>query len=105
MPFLGIHFTPGADREAPITIGPTATPAWGREHYTGSRGIEAKMAIKNAGILAKQYLLNRGNFRRYVHEQAFLNYRHYYKRAAKSLSPQSKKILKWLQSRNSISAL
>ena len=31
------------------------------------------MALRNAGILAKQYILNQGNFRRYVHEQAFLS--------------------------------
>lgn len=72
VPFLGVHFTPSADEEPVVSIGPTATPAWGRENYVGVKGIEPAMAIKNLGVLAKQYILNKGNFRRYVHEQAFL---------------------------------
>ena len=72
VPFLGVHFTPSADEEPVVSIGPTATPAWGRENYVGLKGIEPAMAIKNISILAKQYILNKGNFRRYVQEQAFL---------------------------------
>jgi len=73
VPFLGVHFTPSADKESVVTIGPTATLAWGREHYKGMKGIEPGMTLRNASILAKQYVLDLGNFRRYVHEQAFLN--------------------------------
>ena len=72
VPFLGVHFTPSADEEPVVSIGTTATPAWGRENYVGVKGIEPAMAVKNISILAKQYILNKGNFRRYVHEQAFL---------------------------------
>ena len=87
VPFLGIHFTPSADEQATVSIGPTATPAWGREHYRGFRGIEPSMALRNAGILAKQYLLNQNNFRRYVHEQAFLSLPPLLIQAARELIP------------------
>ena len=63
------------------------TPAWGREHYRGLKGIEAAMALHNAGILAKQYLLNKGNFRRYVHDQAFLSLPPLLLKAAQQLIP------------------
>ena len=87
VPFLGVHFTPSADEKTRVSIGPTATPAWGREHYRGLKGIEAAMALRNAGILAKQYLLNKGNFRRYVHDQAFLSLPPLLLKAAQQLIP------------------
>jgi len=87
VPFLGVHFTPSAEEQPTVSIGPTATPAWGREHYKGLKGVEAGMAMRNAGILAKQYLLNRNNFRRYVHEQAFLSLPPLILRAAQELIP------------------
>ena len=77
VPFLGVHFTPSADAQPVVSIGPTATATWGREHYGGLRGIEPRMAVSNASILAKQYIMNRGNIRQYIHEQAFLNLPHY----------------------------
>jgi len=72
VPFLGVHFTPTADATPIVSIGPTATPAWGRENYRGLEGVEPAMAAANLALLARQYLANRGGFRRYVHEQAFL---------------------------------
>jgi L-2-hydroxyglutarate oxidase len=72
VPFLGVHFTPSADPTPVVSIGPTATPAWGRENYQGASGLELGMALSNIAVLAKQYLANQGGFRRYVHEQAFL---------------------------------
>jgi L-2-hydroxyglutarate oxidase len=72
VPFLGVHFTPSADPSPVVSIGPTATPAWGRENYRGLQAVEPSMAVANLAVLARQYLANRGGFRRYVHEQAFL---------------------------------
>ena len=46
-PFLGVHFTPSADSKPEISIGPTATPAWGRENYSLIEGLEPLMALKN----------------------------------------------------------
>ena len=82
-----MHFTPSADKKAIVSIGPTATPAWGREHYKGFKGIEPRMALQNASILSKQYVMNQGNFRRYVHEQAFLSLPPLLLKAAKELIP------------------
>ncbi len=87
VPFLGIHFTPSADSEAVVSIGPTATPAWGRENYRGLQAVEPSMAASNLGLLARQYLANRGGFRRYVHEQAFLAIPQLLLRAAQQLIP------------------
>ena len=69
MPFLGIHFTPNAYNDK-VSIGPTATLALGRENYVGLEGIEFSDYIKHSAILAKQYLLNQNNIRKYVHEQS-----------------------------------
>ena len=87
VPFLGVHFTPSADATPIVSIGPTATPAFGRENYRGLQAIEPGMAAKNVGLLARQYLANRGGFRRYVHEQAFLALPPLLIRAAQELIP------------------
>ena len=47
VPFLGIHFTPSADKIPVVSIGPTATPALGRENYRGLEAIEPVMAATN----------------------------------------------------------
>ena len=87
VPFLGVHFTPSADVAPVVSIGPTATLAFGRENYRGLKAIEPGMAVENIGVLARQYLTNRGGFRRYVHEQAFLALRPLLLRAAQELIP------------------
>ena len=87
VPFLGVHFTPSADLTPLVSIGPTATPAWGRENYRGLEAVQPTMAIANLAILAGQYLANRGGFRRYVHEQAFLALPPLLLKAAQQLIP------------------
>ena len=87
VPFLGVHFTPSADATPIVSIGPTATLAFGRENYRGFQAIEPGMSVKNVGVLALQYLANRGGFRRYVHEQAFLALPPLLIRAAQELIP------------------
>ena len=87
VPFLGVHFTPSADPNPLVSIGPTATPAWGRENYRGIDALEPVMAATNLAVLARQYLSNRGGFRRYVHEQAFLALPPLLLRAAQQLIP------------------
>jgi L-2-hydroxyglutarate oxidase len=87
VPFLGVHFTPSADPTPLVSIGPTATPAWGRENYRGLEAVEPAMAATNLAVLARQYLANRGGFRRYVHEQAFLALPPLLLRAAQQLIP------------------
>jgi L-2-hydroxyglutarate oxidase LhgO len=87
VPFLGVHYTPSADPKPLVSIGPTATPAWGRENYRGLQALEPVMAAANLTVLARQYLANRGGFRRYVHEQAFLALPPLLLRAAQQLIP------------------
>jgi L-2-hydroxyglutarate oxidase len=87
VPFLGVHFTPSVDPTPLVSIGPTATPAWGRENYRGLQAVEPAMAAANVAVLARQYLANRGGFRRYVHEQAFLALPPLLLRAAQQLIP------------------
>lgn len=87
VPFLGVHFTPSAATNPVVSIGPTATPAWGRENYRGLQAVEPAMAGANLALLARQYLANRGGFRRYVHEQAFLALPPLLLRAAQQLIP------------------
>ncbi len=87
VPFLGVHFTPSADTTPVVSIGPTATVAFGRENYRGLEAVEPGMAAANIGVLARQYLTNRGGFRRYVHEQAFLALPPLLIRAAQELIP------------------
>ena len=90
VPFLGVHFTPSADAIPVVSIGPTATPALGRENYRGLQAIEPGMAARNFGVLMGQYISNLGGFRRYTHEQAFLALPHFLLRAAQELIPSVK---------------
>ena len=87
IPFLGVHFTPSADQSPVITIGPTATPAWGRENYKGIQALELETAAINLRTIGKQYLKNKGGFRKYVHEQAFLGLPNFLIDAARQLVP------------------
>ena len=87
LPFLGVHFTPSADNEPLISIGPTATLAFGRENYDLIKGIEPMMALSNLSILTQQYIKDLGNFRHYVHDQAFLTMPYLFLKAAKKLIP------------------
>lgn len=94
LPFLGVHFTPAADKFSPVSIGPTASLAFGRENYRGLQAIEPFMTLGNINKLAGQYLQNKGGFRKYVHNQAFLSLPSPFLGAAKDLIPnlQSKDI-------------
>lgn len=87
VPFLGVHFTPNAEKIRTIYIGPTATIAWGRENYKSINTIEPLMSITNLFILSQQYLLNKNKFRNYVHEQAFQSFEPFLIKAAKKLIP------------------
>ena len=87
VPFLGVHFTPSADAKPVVSIGPTATLAWGRENYRGLHALEPAKAAANLMVLARQYMANRCGFRRYVHEQAFLALPPLLLRAAQQLIP------------------
>ena len=58
-PFLGVHFT--IDVEGNVKIGPTATPAFWREHYDGFENFSLGEFISTAKWLS--YLITRADFR------------------------------------------
>ena len=68
VPFLGVHVTPSID--GVIYLGPTATPALGRENYDGLRGVEPFMSIDFFRHMAVQVMINE-KMRNYVYNQAF----------------------------------
>ena len=88
VPFLGIHFTPGAYSQSSVSIGPTAIPSLGRENYKGYENIQPGLVLKSLGIIMNQYILNQNKFRRYVHEQAFLAIKPLIFREARLLVPE-----------------
>ena len=87
VPFLGVHFTPNADMNPKIYIGPTATFAFGRENYKLFKSIEPLMSMTNLFTLSKQYLLNQNKFRNYVHDQSLQAFKPFFLKAAKKLVP------------------
>lgn len=87
IPFLGLHFTPSADDIPVINIGPTATPALGRENYHNLENIEPISATNNLLCLLNQYFKNEGGFRKYVHQQSLLFFKPLMLKEAKKLIP------------------
>ncbi len=88
IPFLGVHFTPNTEGE--ISLGPTAIPALGREHYKGIEGIEPKMAFEFLGDLSIQWLKNINGFRNYANKQSLLGIKLLFFNSAKLLVPKLK---------------
>ena len=84
VPFLGVHVTPSVDG---ITyLGPTATPALGRENYTGLKGVEPVMAFEFFRHMVRQVVSDK-KMRRYVQDQAFDWMPHKFLAAAKAIVP------------------
>lgn len=87
LPFLGVHFTPSADKIPTISIGPTATLAFGKENYYGLDKIEPINSVTNISTLLKQYLFDKGGFKKYFHEQALLSLLPFMINSARKLIP------------------
>ncbi len=90
VPFLGVHFTPTADLNPKINVGPTATLAFGRENYSLFREIEPISSALNLFTLTKQYFSNKEGFRKYVHDQSLLFLKPLMIKSAKKLIPSIK---------------
>ena len=73
MPFLGVHFTPDANSSNEVSIGPTATFAFGRENYEGLKNVEILRSFRNLSTISKLYFVNSGGFRGYIHNQSLQN--------------------------------
>ena len=67
-PFLGVHITPSLD--GTIYLGPTATPAFGRENYEKYNGIEGSMILNFTRYMTKQFIIDK-KMRKYITHQAF----------------------------------
>ncbi|GGI79985.1 L-2-hydroxyglutarate oxidase [Legionella impletisoli] len=67
VPFLGVHFTRSVSGK--IYIGPSAFPAFGREHYGGIKGMSIKETLEIFIHLARQYISNKQGFRLYAHQE------------------------------------
>jgi L-2-hydroxyglutarate oxidase LhgO len=66
-PWLGVHFTIGARGE--VKIGPTATPAFWREHYRGLENFSLAEAVRILGTEAGLFLRNDFDFREIALEE------------------------------------
>jgi L-2-hydroxyglutarate oxidase len=66
-PFLGVHFTKTVD--GAIKIGPTAIPAFWREHYTGVKNFKFNEFLSIAGYQSKLFLTNAFGFRKLALEE------------------------------------
>lgn len=72
LPFLGVHLTPSVKSKDYVSIGPTATPALGRENYRGLNKVNINESAMNIMRLASKYIKNEDNIREYTNQQAFL---------------------------------
>ena len=66
-PWLGVHFTIGVGGE--VKIGPTAIPAFWREHYRGLENLRPREALSILATEAGLFLRNDFNFRNIAFEE------------------------------------
>lgn len=66
-PFLGVHFTKKSNGS--LKIGPTATPAFWREHYTGLSGFRLGELLGILWLQLRMFLKNTNNFRNLAWEE------------------------------------
>jgi len=85
VPFLGVHSVKNISGE--IYFGPTAVPAFGREHYQGMKGIELHDGIQISYHLIQQYIRNKQGFRQFAHEEAGRFLKRRFVDAAQALVP------------------
>lgn len=80
-PFLGVHFTRRPDGQT--TVGPSALPLLGREHYRGFRGINLWDGVAMVQYLVRLVLRNPDHFRSLAwQEVAKLSRKGFYREAA-----------------------
>jgi len=85
VPFLGIHSVTTIDGST--YFGPSAIPVFGREHYSGLKGIELEGLINTIKNITQQYIANNQAFRRYTHEEIARLFKSEFVKAASSLIP------------------
>lgn len=85
VPFLGVHSTSGID--GTIYLGPTAIPAFGRENYSGVKGVRVSELSDILINLCRQYFYNKQGFRFYAHSEMPRLMKHRFVAAVKALIP------------------
>jgi (S)-2-hydroxyglutarate dehydrogenase len=85
VPFLGVHFTRSCHEE--IYVGPTAIPAFGREHYHFLEGLDFAEAPDICLRILQQYRLNKEGFRHFTHQEAFRFFKPMFVKAAQAMVP------------------
>ncbi len=86
MPFLGIHFTKSIDGR--VYVGPTAVPAFGREHYGILKGLNWREGGSIAGRVLSMYLCGRDHFRGLAHREMLNCIKSFFVRNARKLLPE-----------------
>ena len=85
VPFLGVHSVNTIDGDS--YFGPTALPAFGREHYKGLEGINFQDALSISYRLCEQYVRNQQGFRQFSHDEAGRFKKSKFVKAAQNLIP------------------
>lgn len=85
VPFLGVHITRSVTGD--VWVGPTATPAFGREHYGLLKGVDPVELPSILIQLALMYVANKKGFRAMVHEELHRYQASQFIREAQRLSP------------------
>ncbi len=82
-PFLGVHYTKTVDGK--VKIGPSATPAFWRENYTGLKNFRLSEFTEIINYEARMFLSNSSNFRKLTFEEIKKHYGKYLRRQAARL--------------------
>jgi (S)-2-hydroxyglutarate dehydrogenase len=85
VPFLGVHTTTSTDGD--VYLGPSATPALGRENYHGFNGITPMDAARIGLTLVRQAVAGRDGFRRLAWNESRRISRRGFAAAAQALLP------------------
>jgi L-2-hydroxyglutarate oxidase LhgO len=86
LPFLGVHITKNVYGE--VFLGPTATPALGRENYAGLEKIDFLRLPANFWYLGSMFATNRNGFRNLVRSEISKYSAHGFFNEVKKLSPE-----------------
>lgn len=89
MPFLGVHLTKSIYGD--IYVGPSAIPAFGKEHYKGLEGVSIRDAGSMLYHVFNQYVRNHNGFRYYTHNEVTRVFKSQFVKAAQKLIPSIKK--------------
>lgn len=89
VPFLGVHTTTTVDGD--VYLGPTATPALGRENYSGMSGVQLSDLAVIGAQLTSQFIANRDGFRRLAWQESRRVFRSGFFVAAQKLLPRLQK--------------